>query len=155
MFGGIGAQRIDEPIAKVVAQVHDLAIGYGAVRLGEPDVSFRVQTFRFLIIDHAVGFESGGAVIELHVAYGRNALVGVVVIDLLRTNEHLLLTGAGCRSGDRFLAWRKCQKLGKRGRCNQAAGKACEAEKGHERPAPHASAPARTEAGGRHHPSSW
>ena len=59
----------------------------------EPDVTFGVQTLRLLIVNDAVGLQSGVAVIDLDVADGGNAVVGIVVVDLGRLNEHLLLPG--------------------------------------------------------------
>ena len=52
-----------------------------------------MQTFGLLVVDDLVRFECGVAVINLHAADGGNAIIGVVVVNLVRLNEHLLLTG--------------------------------------------------------------
>ena len=57
LVGRVEAQRIDEAVAEVVAQIHDLAVGDLAVRFGQPDVAFGVQALGVLVVDDLVGFE--------------------------------------------------------------------------------------------------
>ncbi len=42
LIGRVQTQRIDEPVAIIVRQVHDGAVGDLAVRFGEPDIAFSV-----------------------------------------------------------------------------------------------------------------
>ena len=100
LVGGIEAKRVDEAVAVIVGQVHDLAVGDFAVLFGQPDIAFGVQTLGLLVVDDLVGFESRAAVIDLHVADGGDAIVGIVVVDLGRLHEHLLLPGLFALDGD-------------------------------------------------------
>ena len=101
LVGGVQTQRVDEPVAIVVRQVHDGAVGDLAVLFGEPDVAFGVQALGGLVVDHPVGFERRVAIIDLHVADGGDAVIDVVVVDLVRLHEHLLLlAGFVARDGN-------------------------------------------------------
>ena len=77
-----------------------LAIGDLAVGFGEPDIALGVQALGGLVVDDAVGFQHRAAVVDLHVADGGDAVIGVVVIDLARLHEHLLLPGLVALDGD-------------------------------------------------------
>src|SRR5215510_2532925 len=48
-----------------------------------------------LVVDDAVGLERRAVVVDLNVADGRDAIIGVVVVDLVRAHEHLLAGLAG------------------------------------------------------------
>ena len=85
----VHAQRIDEAIAIVVGEFHDLAVADLAVGLGQPRIAFSAQTLGFLVVDDLVRLEYGAVVVDLHIADGGDALVGVVVVDLPRLHEHL------------------------------------------------------------------
>ena len=91
LLGRIESQRIHETIAIIVAQVHDFAARDRAVTFRQLRISFGMQALGFLVIDDPVGFERRIAKIELHIADSRNALIGVIVVNFLRANEHLLL----------------------------------------------------------------
>src|SRR5262245_8004178 len=93
LIGSVKTQRVNEAVPVVVRQVHDLAISDLAVLLREPDVAFGVQALGLLIVDDAIGLERRVSVINLDIANGGDATVGVVVVNLLRLNEHLLLAG--------------------------------------------------------------
>ena len=54
-----------------------------------------MQALGFLVVDHPVGFKRGTAKIELHIPDGGDAFVGVVIVDFLRADEHLLLRTLG------------------------------------------------------------
>ncbi len=116
----IQSQRINKTVAIVVAQIHDLAMGDRAVALRQRDVAFGMQALGLLIIDHPVGFERRVAEVELYVADRRHALVAVVVIDLRRAHEHLLLRALGFDR--RLRTRRKHQHLGERRRQARRAG---------------------------------
>ncbi len=90
VLGSVDPQRIDEAVAIVVAEIHDLAAGDHAT-LGQYDISLRMQALGLLVVDHPIGFEGRVAIVELYIADRRHAFVAVVVIDLGRPNEHLLL----------------------------------------------------------------
>ena len=101
LIGGVQTQRIDEPVAVVVRQVHDGAVGDLAVHFGEADVALGMQALGGLVVDDPVGFDRRVAIIDLHVADGRHAVIGIVVVDLVRLHEHLLLVaGFFPRDGD-------------------------------------------------------
>ena len=106
------AQGIDETVAVIVRQVDDLAVRDLAVRFGQPDIAFRMQALGGLVVDDAVGLDLGPAIIHLHIADGGDAMVGVVVVDLLRAHEHLLLPGFICRDGDLGLFRRRQRRIG-------------------------------------------
>jgi len=86
---GLLAQRINEAVPVVVAQVDKFAERDLAVRFGEPRIAFRVQALGALVVDHLVGFDGGTVVINLDVADRGNLLVIVVVFDFVRLNQHL------------------------------------------------------------------
>ncbi len=85
---GVDAQRIDEPVTVVVAQIHDIGVGDFAFRVGQADVAFRMQPLGLLVIDDLVGLHAGAVVEHLHVADRRHALVVVIVVHLDRLHEH-------------------------------------------------------------------
>src|SRR5262245_20753791 len=93
LIGSVKTQRVDKTVPVVVRQVHDLAISDLAVLLREPYVAFGVEALGLLIVDDAIGLERRVSVINLDIANGGDATVGVVVINLFRLNEHLLLAG--------------------------------------------------------------
>src|SRR5262249_61159209 len=95
LLGRVEPQGIHEAVAIVVAEVHDFAVSDRAVTFDQLYISFGMQALGFLIVDHPIGFERRIAEIKLHVADGRDALVGVVVVDLLAANEHLVLRTFG------------------------------------------------------------
>jgi hypothetical protein len=114
-----------------------------------------MQAFGFLIVDYAVRFERGRAVIQLHVAQRGDPLVRVVVVDHLGTDEHLLLPAYRLRSRNWFLARRESQlsagtvKLGGAGKHRSG----CEQDR--QRPQNRVPARcARADARAQHHPSS-
>jgi hypothetical protein len=70
-----------------------------------------VQPFGFLIVDYAVRLQRRCAIIKLHITEGGNTLIAVIVIDLLRAHEHLILAAGGYGSRRWFLASGKCEQL--------------------------------------------
>ena len=91
---GIDAQRIDEAVAIVVAQIQAVGIGDLAVGIRHADVALGMQPLGLLVVDHLVGLDAGAVVEHLHVADRRHPRVVVVVIDLDRLNQHLAVVGA-------------------------------------------------------------
>jgi hypothetical protein len=160
-------KRVDEAVAVVVRQIHDLAVADLAVLLAEPDVAFGVQPLGGLVVDDLVGFDGVAAIVDLHAADGGDTVVGVVVIDLARLHEHLLLPGFVAVDGDlgfrrRRRRLREGQLLRGRGRRHQGRREqaaACQSGKnGSNRCGAPAVRPRRwwTRAiRPRHHPSSW
>ncbi len=67
----------------------DIGIGDLAVGIGHADVAFGMQPLGLLVVDHLVGLDAGAVVEQLHVADRRHPRVVVVVIDLVRLNQHL------------------------------------------------------------------
>ena len=57
LVGGVEPQRVDEAVAEVVGQIHDLAVGDLAVGFGQPHIAFGVQALGGLVVDDPVGFE--------------------------------------------------------------------------------------------------
>ena len=155
LLGRVEPQRVDEAVAIIIAQVHDFAVGDGAVGLGQLHVSFGVQALGFLIVDHPVGFEGGTAKVELNVSDRRDALVGVVVVDLLGAHEHLLLRTL--LPHDRFRPRREHQQLSRRRRHGAGARKQREGGRKNDQRAPRRAAArqSRTVGSACHHPSSW
>src|SRR5262249_40212105 len=127
-----------------------------------PDVAFGVQTLRLLIVDDPVGLKRGVSVVDLDIANCGNAIVGIVVVDLVCLNEHLLLPGLFAFNGNRGFfrrrrTRRKCQFLcghGARPKKSAAGGRAKDgnnvgaAARGRRRGGASANDP-------RHQPSSW
>ncbi len=91
LIGRVESERVDEAVAIIVREIHDLAVGDLAIGLGEAHIAFRVQAFRGLVVDDAVGLEPRALVVDLHIAHRGDAVIGVVVIDLVRLHEHLCL----------------------------------------------------------------
>jgi hypothetical protein len=60
----------------------------------------------FLVVDYLVGLDGGAAIIDLHIADGGNGIVGVVVSDLSRLNEHRLVR----RRRRLFRRWRRARR---------------------------------------------
>ena len=92
-IGGVNAQRIDEAVPVVVAQIHDVRIGDLAVRIGHADVAFGMQPLGFLIVDDLVSLDACSIVEHLHVADRGDPRIIVVVIDLDSLDEHLSVVG--------------------------------------------------------------
>ena len=90
---GVDAQRIDETVTVVVAQIHDVGVGDFAFRIGQADVALGMQALGLLVVDDLVGLDAGAVVEHLHVADRRHALIVVVVVDLDRLDEHLSVIG--------------------------------------------------------------
>jgi hypothetical protein len=88
VVGGVDAQRVDETVTVVVAQIHDVGVGDSAFRIGQADVAFRMQPLGLLVVDDLVGLHAGAVVEHLHVADRRHALVVVVVVHLHRLYGH-------------------------------------------------------------------
>src|SRR5207302_3404246 len=88
---GIDTQRIDETVAVVVAEIHDVGVGDLAFRIGHADVALGMKTFGLLVVDDLVGLDAGAVVEQLDVADRRYALVIVVVIHLDGLHEHLAI----------------------------------------------------------------
>ena len=123
----VEAQRIDEPVPVVVGQVHDVAVGDLAVLFGQPDIAFGVQALAcFRRRSTLSASQRRAAVIDLHVADGGDAMIGVVVVDLARLHEHLLLPGLFPLDGDlgffRRRPLRETQVLRERRRARKHAG---------------------------------
>ena len=72
--GGVDAQRIDETVAVVVAQIHDVGVGDLAFRIGHADVALGVKPLGLLVVDDLVGLDAGAVVEHLHVADRRHPL---------------------------------------------------------------------------------
>ena len=89
-------QRIHETVAELVVEIEDLPVDDLAVRLDQAHVAFRLQALRLLVVGDLVGLERGAVVIDLHAADRRNPLIGIVVMDLVRLDEHLRI-GIGLR----------------------------------------------------------
>ncbi len=88
--GPSSLQRVDEAVAEVVAQIDDVAVGDFAVRLGQPDIALGVQALGLLVVDDPIRLERRAAIVDLHIADGGDALIAVVVIDLVGAHEHLI-----------------------------------------------------------------
>ncbi len=86
---GVDAQRIDEAVAVVVAQIHDVGVGDLAIRVSHADVAFGMQPFCLLVIDDLVGLDACAVVKQLHVADRRDPRIIVVVVHLDRLDQHL------------------------------------------------------------------
>ena len=99
LFRRVHAQRVDEAVAIVVGELHDLAVADLAVRFGQPRIAFGAQPLGLLVVDDLVRLEHRAVVVDLHIADGRDALVGVVVVDLARLHEHLVFRRGGADGG--------------------------------------------------------
>ena len=86
---GIDTQRIDETVAVVVAEIHDVGVGDLTFRVGEADIALGMQALGLLVVDDLVSLDAGAVIEHLHVADRRHALIVVVVIDLGGLHEHL------------------------------------------------------------------
>src|SRR5262252_8678945 len=51
LFGTINAQRIDEAVAEVVAEIEHLSVDDLAVRFGQLDTALRVPSLGLLVVD--------------------------------------------------------------------------------------------------------
>jgi len=87
------AERIDKAVAIVVAQIQKVGVGNLAVHIGHADVTFGVKPLGLLIVDDLVGLDAGAVVEQLHVADRRYPRVVVVVVDLVRLDQHLSVVG--------------------------------------------------------------
>jgi hypothetical protein len=118
----IGAKRIDEAVAVVVAEIDDVGIGDLAVDIGHADVAFGMQPLGLLIVDDLVRLDAGAVVEQLHIADRRYPRIVVVVVDLVRLHEHLPVIGRTLRDrlrrsrivieGLRKRGWRGCEHQG-------------------------------------------
>ena len=155
----VEAQRVDEAVAIIVGQIHDVAVGDLAVGFGQADIALRVQALAGLVVDHLVGFDRRAAVIDLHAADGGDAMIDVVVVDLARLHEHLLLPGLFALDGGLgFLqrrALRERQFLRKRRRAGKRAHAGEQRKDGDDTGGGLPPACWWTSATPRHHPSSW
>jgi hypothetical protein len=134
-IGGIDAQRIDEAVAVVVAQIQDIGIGDLAVHVGHADVAFGMQPLGLLIVDDLVRLDAGAVVEQLHVADSRYPRVVVVVIHLIGLHQHLPVVRRTLRDrlgrsrviGEalRESAWGGCQIKGNRQQQAECSGKDC------------------------------
>ena len=86
---GIDAQRIDETVTVIVAEIHDVGVGDLARGIRHADVALGMQALGLLVVDDLVGLDAGAVVEHLHVADRRHTLVVVVVVDLDGLHEHL------------------------------------------------------------------
>ena len=125
LLGRIDSQRVDEAVAVVIAEIHDRAARYHA-GLVEHDIAFGVQALRLLIVDDAIGLEGRIAIVDLHVSDCGNALVRIVVIDLLGAHEHLLLPARALGSHRRLRSRRErehflAQHVAGRAECQNAS----------------------------------
>src|SRR5262249_30505499 len=138
--------------------VGDLAVG-----LGQPGVAFGPQPLGDLVVDDPVGLDGGPVVVDLHVADRGDAMVGVVVIDLVRLDEHLRV-GGGMQQRGGF--WRgrpdllaEVEELLLRGRRSRQRKDRAGKRQRHRGPRPWQARPAtqvRTGCGRTgHSPSSW
>ena len=155
LLGRIESQGIHEAVAIVVAEVHDFAVSDRAVTVGQLYVSFGVQALGFLIVDHPIGFECGVAKIKLHIANGRDALVGVVVVDLVGANEHLLLRTFGPDRGLRPRGEKHDLRQSRRQPGRARNHRDGERENAYGRPPGAAVRQAPMVSRARHQPSSW
>ena len=102
--GPVGAfelQAVDEAVAELVCQIDDLAVHDLAVGFGEARIAFGAHALGVLLVDDLVGLQRGALVIDLDVADGEDAVVGVVVLQFVRAHEHLrvrvILAAVDCR----------------------------------------------------------
>src|SRR5215472_9276740 len=91
LFGQVEPQRIDKAVAEIVTEIDDLTIGDLAVGVGQLNVAFGVEAFGLLIVDDAVRLQGLSRVVDLDIAHRGDAGIRVVVVDLVRANEHLLI----------------------------------------------------------------
>ena len=68
LIRAVKAQRVDEAVAVIVGQIHDLAIRDLAVLFGQPDIAFGMQALAGLIVNDLVGLKGRAAIIDLHAA---------------------------------------------------------------------------------------
>ena len=100
--GGFEAQRVDEAVAIVVAELQDLPVADIAVGLGQPRIAFGMQALGALIVYDFVGLDRRSIVINLHISDRGNQLVIIIISDLVGLHQHLGIRGGlGCdaRSG--------------------------------------------------------
>src|SRR5262249_2536196 len=72
-----------------------------AVGLAQPDVPFGAQALGLLVVDDFVRLEPRTAVVDLNVADGDDAVVRVVVVELVGLHQHLRVGIARRNSGAR------------------------------------------------------
>ena len=82
-------QQIDEAVAEILVEVEPLGIDDLAVGLGEADITFGKHALGFLVVGDTLRFQHGAEIVDLDIADRVHALVGVVVMHLVRLNEHL------------------------------------------------------------------
>ncbi|MFK4683386.1 hypothetical protein ABIF39_005143 [Bradyrhizobium diazoefficiens] len=111
LVGGVHAQRIDETVAVIVREIHDLGIGDLAVGIRHADVAFGMEPLGLLVVDDLVGLDAGAVVEQLDVTDRGDARIVVVVVDLGRLNQHLVVVG-----GLRRLRARRQRIIGELGR---------------------------------------
>ena len=131
LVGRVDAQRVDEAVPVIVAQVHDIGVGDLAVRIGHADIAFGMQPFGLLIVDDLVGLDAGAVVKHLHVADRRHPRIVVVVIDLDRLDQHLSVVGDARRSRPvrhRIVGKALCRGRGRQGNAEHAG----QQQPGHE-----------------------
>ncbi|MHC2789964.1 hypothetical protein ACVMBZ_009216 [Bradyrhizobium liaoningense] len=93
LVGRVHAQRIDETVAVIVGEIQDLGIGDLAVGIRHADVAFGMKPLGLLVVDDPVGLDAGAVVEQLDVTDRGDARIVVVVVDLGRLNQHLVVVG--------------------------------------------------------------
>ncbi len=88
---GVHAQRIQEPVAEILGQLHGVGGQNLAVGLLQQHVALGAQRVRLAVEGHALRLQGGAVVIDLDVADRRDLVVLVVVDQLVGGHEHLLV----------------------------------------------------------------
>jgi hypothetical protein len=81
-------QRLHEALAQIVGQLHLGGVHDIAVRIGEADIAGGADARGGAVIDDALGLQGAAAIIDLHVADGRDGVAVMVVDDLGGAHEH-------------------------------------------------------------------
>ncbi|MGY3466856.1 hypothetical protein ACVW0I_003727 [Bradyrhizobium sp. LM6.11] len=93
LVGRVHAQRIDETVTVIVGEIQDLGIGDLAVGIRHADVAFGMEPLGLLVVDDLVGLDAGAVIEQLDVTDRGDARIVVVVVDLGRLNQHLVVVG--------------------------------------------------------------
>ncbi|MHC2947562.1 hypothetical protein ACVIJX_004710 [Bradyrhizobium diazoefficiens] len=91
--GGIDPERTDESVAIVVGQIDRLGIGDLALGIRHADVAFGMEPLGLLVVGDLVSLDAGAVVEQLDVTDRRDPRIIVVVDDLGRLNQHLVVVG--------------------------------------------------------------
>ena len=108
---GLDPQCIDKAVAVIVGEIDELPVGDLAVGFGQPDIAARLQPLALLVVGYLVGFDGRAVVIDLNAAHGGDGVVGIVVADLRRLQEHGRVGGRRCRLRRRSRPGREVQQI--------------------------------------------